>query len=122
MVSREFCKTETGEKPDAQQAAGEERNAGRPIAFHYDIARLSEPTQLQLDIVGGLETVVGVLGEASGNDVVQSGRRRWPDGADGRRLFMQNGGSDRYVRLALEGPFPRGHLIEHRAECEKVAA
>ena len=83
---------------------------------------LADPPQLARQIARILPALVGVLREASRDDVVERGRRRRLQLGHRARLVLENRGDEAGVRDAGEGAPSRDHLVEDQTEGEDVGA
>ena len=91
------------------------RNAGLRSAF-------SDLFELQPHVVRGLPALVGIFGHAGSDQLIQRRRGHGLDGTDRRRLALQYCRQHAGSGLALERALAGGHLVEHGAQSEDVAA
>ena len=74
------------------------------------------PLKLQAEVVGSLETLVGIFREADFYQALERGRRQRLQCGDRRGLGGKDRGDYTGPGFAVKGFFARGHFVEHRAE------
>ena len=78
--------------------------------------------QFEGQVTCGLPAVVGILGKAAADHVIDRARRERLDAGDGGGLFFKNSGNDAELTLAPERALAGEHFVEDCAEREDIAA
>ena len=78
--------------------------------------------QVEGEVVGRVEALLGVLLEAMPHDALEAGRDAAVGLGEVGRLLRQDGAHRVRGRLAVEGALAREHLVEDRTEGKDVAA
>src|ERR1700675_1879237 len=85
-------------------------------------ADAAEFAELEGDVAGGLEALLGSFLHAVMDDAVEGGRNFAIGGGEFGRLVVEDGGHDVGAAFAVEGATAGEHFIEDYAETENVAA
>jgi hypothetical protein len=92
------------------------------VRFRTLRSRLGDPSQLFRDVVRALPPIVRILRETFRDHVLERGRRERLQLSERLRILRHDRRDERSPGAAVERAFAGRHLIEQRAECEKVAA
>src|SRR5208282_562757 len=74
----------------------------------------------ELDVVRRLESFLGTLLKADGDNMLEGRRSLGLYGAERLRILFQNGRRYRDLAFALKWPVSRGHFVEHGTEREDI--
>src|ERR1700693_4721550 len=85
-------------------------------------ADTAEFAELEGDVAGGLEALLGSFLHAVADDAVEGGRNFAIGGSEFGRLVVENSGHDVGAAFAMEGATASEHFIEDYPETENVAA
>src|SRR5712664_3438497 len=85
-------------------------------------ASLCDPLELKFHVVRSLDSLFGVLRQASANQPIERRRNHGLKCRERFRLVFQNGGNHAGLALAIKRVVAGQHLVQHGAKGEQIAS